>query len=350
MKASLIFIIILFFQVPLSKAPLATGIVCTKDALLPHLSYSFSYDGITCGLGFVDSTKAKHTNPSPMSVPTNDTLDYSDCAQKAWATSLLSQGDDNQKTYDSSRFIIDHCYPYNRLEGIRLGSFFGEAGGALQYISNDPNRWPPFRDWLKKVLYYNLDSNYYCSDVDAILATMQYFNAERGYDRNGALAIVKFLADSHRCPGMIDSNTWSITRSEQYTDWRDSSHSGHINPLDTTLPSLEGLDLQILRGPQFAAVKDAFTPSTKTKLEYFTVSENPFKEETTLRFGLADAEYMKIEIYDLLGNKVYSDSKLFGEGDEEWRIDGKLFERGTLYARLMAMNGEIKTVKLVHEK
>jgi hypothetical protein len=300
----------------------------------------------------INGVMAQVNNPKSAGVPLNDTLDYNDCTQKADATFSLAQGNDNQKTYDSSRYMIDHCAQFNRLDGIGIWSFFGEATGGLQYISDDPNRWPPYRDWLKKVLYYNMDTDYYCADVEAILSSMQYFNAERGLDRNGSLAIIKFLRDSHLCLShyYMDPQVWTQTRTDQYNTWRDTSHSGHINPLDTTLPTLEDLDLQILRGPQYAAVKNAFTPATNKKIEYFTISDNPFKEATTLRFGLSDAEYMKIEIYDVLGNKVYSDSQLFGEGNKEWIIAGKSLPEGVLYARLLTMGGEVKTVKLVHEK
>jgi hypothetical protein len=279
-------------------------------------------------------------------------FDSTDCSDLAWATYYLAGGDDYQKMYDSARYVIEHCYMYNSFPPIHIWGFFGEATSGVQYLSSDPNRWPPYRDWLKKVLYYNMDTSYYCEDVVAISSSMQYFNAERGYDMNGALAILKFLMDSNRCSSFFTdsfNNIWKNTRKAQLNTWRDTSRDPAHNPLDTTLPTLEDLDLQILRGPQYAAVKNAFTPSTNTKLEYLTVSDNPFKNETTLRFGLADAEYMKLEIYDMLRNKIYSDSQLFTGGDEEWRIEGKGILHGALFARLATMGGEVKTVKLMHE-
>jgi hypothetical protein len=311
---------------------------------------AFGHSDITCGLGFVDSLKAKTQNPLPMSIASPDTLDQIECSQKAEATYYLAQTRDNQKTYDSSRYVIDHCAIYTFLFPGHVASFFGEATGALGEISNDPTRWLPYRDWLKKVLYYNMDSDYYCSDVGAIIVSMQYFNAERGVDRNGTLAIIKYLQDSHLCGGhfFMVPWFWTQTRIDQHDYWRDTAKNPQI-PLDTTLPLLEDLNLQILRGPQYAAVKNAFSPSTNNKINYLSVSENPFKEATTLNFELSDAEYMKIEIFDLLGNKIYSDSKLFNGGDEQWQIDGKNLARGSFYARLSTMGGEVKTVKLIHE-
>jgi len=279
----------------------------------------------------------------------NTYLDSSDCAQLQWSTHLLSQGSDFQKMYDSAKYTVEHCAIYD--VSPHIWADFGEATNGLQDLNKDPNRWPQYREWLKKGLYLNVDTNYYCSDVNAILSTMQLFNEVRGLDRNGSLAIIKFLRDSNRCMGwyFMAPQVWTQTRQDQYTTWRDTAKNPKLNPLDTTLPSLEDLDLQVLRGPQYAAVKDAFMPTSITKIRYLNVSENPFKSETTLLFGLADDEYMRVDIYDLLGNKVYSDTKLLGEGDKEWRIDGKSLAGGSLYARLSTMGGEVKTVKLMHE-
>ncbi len=288
----------------------------------------------------------------PLLMAQNSSLDSSECAERAWATYNLSRGTEYQKTYDSSRFVIEYCATFNSFPPLHIWNFFTVASGGAQYLSNDNNRWPVYREWLKKVLYLNPDTNFYCADAEAILTTFQYFNAKRGVDDNGSLAVVKFLLDSNRCLSWLgDVNKhWAETRYYQYQTWRDSVKDEKLTPLDTTLPSIDSLDLGILRGPQFAAVRNGFTPSSLTKIEYLIASENPFKEETTLRFGLADAEYMKIELYDLLGNTVYSDSKLCGEGGGEWRIDGKSLPKGALYVRLVTMGGEVKTVKLVHEK
>lgn len=312
--------------------------------------YSFNtISCITCGLGFVDSTSVSDKTPHLTAAGSNDSFDIEECKALQAALSSIRQSGDNQKMYDSAKYVIEHCAAYKLIPPVRTD--FGIASGGLQDLSNDPNRWPPYREWLKKVLYLNSDTLYYCSDVADILNSFQYFNAERGHDVNGYLAVIKFLQDSHFCLSwsFMDSLKLKSIRSDQYDYWRDTVRNPKLIPLDSTLPSLEELDLQILRGPQYAAVKNAFTPSTKTKLKYLSVSDNPFKEETTLRFGLEDAEYMKIEIFDLLGNKVYSDSKLFNEGESEWRIEGNNLSKGSYYARLSTMGGEIKTVKLVRE-
>ncbi len=344
---------------PAQISPALTG---TSDVThLPNITYSnpspaanqFSFSGVSCGVGF-NNLSNKGKNSQPLSRETTTISDSSECMgiqDRMWN---IAAGGDYQQMDDSSRYAIEHCATYNNLFP-HIWADFGSASTGVQYKSTDPNRFPPFREWLKKVLYLNRDTNYYCHDILAIFQTFTYFNAERGLDQNGALAVAKFLIDSNRCQNLFSdgfNKRWKDTRLDQHQRWRDTVMDSIKTPFatDTTLPTLEDLDLQILRGPQYAAVKDAFTPSKGTKITYLTVSENPFKNETTLRFGLRDAEYMRIDIYDLLGNKVYSDSKLFGEGAEEWKIDGKSLARGSLYARLSTMSGEVKTVKLVHEK
>jgi hypothetical protein len=68
-----------------------------------------------------------------------------------------------------------------------------------------------------------------------------------------------------------------------------------------------------------------------------------------LHFGLLDKEYVKLEIFDLLGKVVYSGGGLFNEGDGSLRIEEKGNPRGQIYARLSTMGGEAMTIKLVKE-
>ncbi|HYM20232.1 MAG TPA: hypothetical protein VEW28_04415 [Candidatus Kapabacteria bacterium] len=265
----------------------------------------------------------------------------------------IAQGNSYQEMYDSGQYNIEHCANANIVPEIWFD--FGTVTTGCQYKSDDPNRWPPYREWLKKVLYLNKDTNYYCEDVQGILACFQHFNDQFGYDDNGALAVIKFLLDSHRCLSFVYMENlgqlWTNTRNLQYQHWKDTVRDQQATPFsqDTILPSLEDRNLQVLRGPQYQAVKDAFTPSNDKKILYLAASENPFTSETTLKFGLSDAEYIKIEIYDLLGNKLYSENKLSGEGANEWKLDGRALPHGSMYARLSTMGADVMTIKLVRE-
>lgn len=292
----------------------------------------------------------------PQSLKDEVVLDSSDCENMLERLHSISQANLYQQMYDSSQFVIEHCAKYIGSYSLKYGipKVFPLASDGCGGKSEDIHRWPPYREWLKKVLYYRTDSIYYCEDVVQILGTVEnYFNDKRGADYNTAAAILKLLVDSNRCSSFFYKKdfglAWYDIRRTQRLNWQDTQINQPLSSLDTTLPSLEEVDLEILRGPQYAAVKTAFTPSTASKITYFTTSQNPFTDETTLRFGLLDAEYMKIEIFDLLGNNLYTENKLFSDKDSHWKIDGKQLPHGGLYARLSTLGGEVSTIKLSKE-
>jgi hypothetical protein len=341
------------------STPTTVTLLGTSDGLLPNITYSVtsggsnplcrtsqsSFSGVTCGVGFGESIKSKDNSLSIMADPVFDSCQF--LQDRMWS---IGQSGNYQVMYDSARIAIEKCGTINGLFP-HIWSDFGVATSGCQYMSKDKARFATYLDWLKKVLYLNPDTFYYCSDVKAMFLAFNWFNDQRGYDINGGLAVMKFLMDSNKCLGIIPdlNKNWADARNEQYQFWKDTVGDWRGKSPDTTLPTLEDLDLEILRGPQYAAVKNAFTPSTSKKIVSLSASENPFTDETTLRFALSDKEYIKVELYDLLGKVVYSDGGLFTEGDGSLRIEGKGIPRGHLYARLSTMGGEVLTIALVKQ-
>lgn len=333
-------------SVPVYYRAIPVGLLLLLTIFLSPSSSKAQRVSISGGNGFDESNK--HTNPIPLSLPSS--ADSDECVALQMDVHGLAQGGSYQKLYDSARYAIEQCALVVGLP-FAIWEDFGGATAGCQYKSDDNNRWPPYREWLKKVLYYSPDSIYYCEDVEAIYSTLQYFNAERGNDVNGMLAILQFMKDSSRCLSFFNhlEEDWAYLRHQQFVYWSDTVR----NPLntsktqDTVLPSLEDLDLQILRGPQYAAVKNAFSPSNSAeKILSLQASENPFTDATTLIFRLANAEYMRVDLYDELGKPLYSDTHLYGEGTNEWLIPGGQLPHATIYARLSAMNGNVRTIKL----
>jgi hypothetical protein len=78
---------------------------------------------------------------------------------------------------------------------------------------------------------------------------------------------------------------------------------------------------------------------------------NPFIKETTLEFTLNRMSYVSLAVYDELGRLVwaYPGSSLEA-GMHQVHLDGSILPGGTLYARIATGFGEVKTVKLVHDK
>ncbi|MFI5265093.1 MAG: T9SS type A sorting domain-containing protein, partial [Candidatus Kapaibacterium sp.] len=82
-----------------------------------------------------------------------------------------------------------------------------------------------------------------------------------------------------------------------------------------------------------------------------TSNPNPFTADAKLRFELNRMSYVTIEVFDLLGNKVYgSAGQSYEAGRYEIVLDGKTLPHGTLYARISTGFGEVKTVKLIHQE
>jgi hypothetical protein len=84
----------------------------------------------------------------------------------------------------------------------------------------------------------------------------------------------------------------------------------------------------------------------------FSAFPNPSFSETTLMFTLNHTSYVTIVVYDELGRLVWGDGKgsSLEAGTHVIHLDGSALPSGTLYARIATGFGEVKTVKLVHEK
>ena len=78
---------------------------------------------------------------------------------------------------------------------------------------------------------------------------------------------------------------------------------------------------------------------------------NPFSAKTTISYTHTHDGPVKIEIYNLLGNKVKTVLNEFeAAGDHKASFNATDIPSGTLYARISTGFGEVKTVRLVHEK
>ncbi|MDP4221279.1 MAG: hypothetical protein Q8896_12660, partial [Bacteroidota bacterium] len=228
-------------------------------------------------------------------------------------------------------------------------SVFLDVGSTNSFRSNDLHRFKECREWLKKVLYYSLDSDFYCADVSQMLSTFRWFNDQRGDDERGALAVLYFLVKTNRCPratAYYDTATIPGGWRDIYSKWHDTISDGNMTPFDSTLPSLEDLDLSILRGQ--SSVHSDFA-AHRSAIASLIASDNPFTEETRLQIEVNESLFLKLEIFDILGNKVYSDAKYCDSGEISWPIEGKDLPRGMLYARVSTISGEVQTIKLRHK-
>lgn len=306
----------------------------------PKHSGYYTFTDIYCSSGTGEIAKKGDLNP--LFFPITDTNICNALSNKFQS---LGGGGQYQQAYDTARSYIEHCaglsYSYSAFE------FIGDYNSQRD---TSRFRFDEYREWLKNVLYLNTDSSYYCADVFQILETFGWFNDVRGKDIKGALAVDSFLVKSGKCPASskyIDSINIPAGWREIYNEWLDTLQNPSLTPFDSTLPTLEDLDLGILRGQNGAHLLPI---SNSSIIGSLIASENPFTNETSLRIELNDAALLKLEIYDVLGKRLYSDSKFFEAGNENWSIEGKDLPHVQMYARVSTLSGEVKTIKLQHIK
>ncbi|MEP7235264.1 MAG: hypothetical protein ABI778_08210 [Ignavibacteriota bacterium] len=245
--------------------------------------------------------------------------------------------------YDSLRKYIELCAN----DPLSFHAFTSTTADVQEYPKGDTTRFDRYRDWLISVLNLNtMDPFYFCGDLEAIMGTYAY---GKWKIPNAGIAIMEYLLTNPYCnsEGLRDMYNNSIR--SRHDSWKTRHDDGNMTPEDTVLPSLEKLGLDFLPKND---VHGPVSPLPSQHLIAFSASENPFRNETKLRFALNRMAYVTIDIFDELGRPFYGTGtgRTFETGDHELVVDGASLPSGTLYARISTGFGEVKTVKLVHEK
>jgi hypothetical protein len=239
-----------------------------------------------------------------------------------------------KEIYDTLRLYIESCAAKDN-DSYSAFSPLSAAAGVLSQA--DPTLLDNYRDWLISVLYLNTtNSAYYCNCLYSMTTT---YTSQGEYARfiNAPLAILQYFMTTGRCNGA------GIV--QQYQDGIDYRRR---HGQDTTVPPLDSIGLG------FLLHQNAVNPSLPLPKEYlvsFTSNPNPFKQETTLEFLLNRMAYIAVDVYDVLGHKVWGSDhgSVMDAGVHQIRIDGAGMSSGTYYARISTGFGEVKTVKLVKE-
>jgi hypothetical protein len=284
------------------------------------------------------SQENKPIDQSPQSMVTLDCQELPDLADSYF------QSENYKKAYDTIRYGLENCS--NVKDYWRN---FSIARTSVQYMSDDNQRFVDFREWLKKVLYYNTtDSNWWCADVDALMNTFIYFEG-RGWDFLGSLAVINYIKESGRCRNWYSQSVLDEMYSEgmkyAYEAWRDSVKDSIATPFDSTLPTLEELNLGILRGPN-----EAVGRTHDYRFGELIAVRNPFNDVLDLKYRLIKNGLVKVDVLDILGRSIYSEGQGYKpEGEHTLSIQTNNLSSGTYYVRLSTPSGEIKTVKLIKE-
>lgn len=254
-----------------------------------------------------------------------------------------------QKEYDTLKKFVELCANVKVLTGKGEIGFLG-LDGATQYRNSDPNRFIEYRDWLKTVLYLNLDTIYYCSAVRSIWYTFNY-NPPLDRDYRAMMAILKYTHDSGKC-NLAFSNFDEIygnLRELDYELWVDTVMDSIATPYDTTtLPTIDDLDMSILRGPQNSV--SPIAGETQRRLSFVTAERNPFTDEVALKVELNSSTLLRLDIFDELGRSVYGEGLGYKQkGDHRFSVDGKNWSSGAYFARISTSSGEVRTIKMIKQ-
>lgn len=253
------------------------------------------------------------------------------------------QGGMYQAAYDLHKHYIEKCYaePKSYLA-------FSRLTGENAARSDDWNRFIEHREFLKKVLYYNIDTLYYCYDIQGIIGTMGYFDSVRGSDNNGGIAIREYIIESGKCPffDIVFAVAIENLKKGRHQVWKDTVTDPLLTPEDTTIPTLEDLSLGIFRGKP-TSVSPAMS---ERYLGELTATRNPFTDVLEPKYRLETGAMVRIDVYDLLGRAVYSEGQGYkAEGEHVLSLQSKSWASGSYYVRLSSPSGEVRTVKVVKQ-
>ena len=271
-----------------------------------------------------------------------------------------------QKAYDTTRLFIERCYDQRPSSGWL--SIFGKIGGAASGLSGQNHEiWPNYRQWLKKVLYYNLDTEYYCADLSEIWGTFQAYNSDSLSEYRALtdrLAVLRYIIESGKCPALAhdfsspyeaypDSmSIWDMQLQDRRKLWEDSLRSLGIDPstrtMDSTLPNIDDLGLGLLRGKP-SSVTGASQQAGPSLLSVSALN-NPFNRDLDLTVDMGREALVTVEMFDLLGNAVQLTGMKYmlkQSGPQRITVPVGSLVPGTYYLRVSTDWGDVRTVKVV---
>jgi hypothetical protein len=260
-----------------------------------------------------------------------------------------------QQDYDTLKKFIEICPNYPQ-----SWRAFSVLAGAAQNV-NGPDDAVMFQlqAWLESVLYLNTtDPEYFCQCVEAMplpdLADSTPALGQLGTDRG--LALDRWLLQHTTCDTAALRADYDNGRKEQYYLHSYDSMHGNLYPLDTTLPTMQQLGLDTLLDRHFLYSVGEQPISMITNA---TASPNPVSTGTVITFGISQEAYVKINIFDILGEPVSGGrvpgsggegfEGLFAPGNHEVPLSLQGLPSGTYFARILTAYGNVATVKLVKE-
>lgn len=307
-------------------------------------SSAFTYGGVFCG-GTLTTPKDGKNDVSITSFPSDQIQRCNEMF--AVGRGMAQAAGWRKQGYDTLKAFVEKCAPDTNFRGTQQA--FTGMNGAIQYMGGEMTRYLEYREWLKSVLYLNtVDPGYYCAAVEAIMFT---YMRDGTYTHNfpAQLAILQYLLESGKCDKDILLQYYKETRDMQRKTWADTTTvDTNLVKMDTTLPTLEDLDLEILRGPQQGSVPSE-TYASPALLEV-RATTNPFTSSTEIEYTLGRTAQVEISVYNALGQAIWSQPFGAVRDARTHHISiGSDLQPGTYFLRVATLTGDVRTLKLVKQ-
>ena len=320
----------------------------TYSAFHPNTFFSLqTFSGISCGTGWGGGDVAKNSKNTTLAIQDDSS---SNCTNMYFNGYFASKSREWQQAFDSLTRFIDSCPnnphapdAFSQISGAVAG-IYGPTGGTYRAT---------FLAWLESVLYLNTSDSYFCSDVEVMSSAMPLpaDTAPGTYSReiNIPLAVLRWLIQNTTCDTPQLAQEYDRGRETQLEQWGNNTTAYKLDttllPLDSIQPGLQEL---LEKHFLYADVSERRGPDIITNA---TASPNPLNTGTVISFGISKEAYVKIEVFDLLGNRVSSSGfeSLFEPGNKAVPISLQGLPAGTYFARIVTAYGEVQTLKLVKD-
>jgi|GEM_PF-3530798 len=279
-----------------------------------------------------------------------DTLSSYQCDYLSNRETLIRDGGDYQKAYDTAKLYLTLCYNQHYSEGMFSNASADVDAIAHAYNAGDTTVYDIFREWLKSVLYLRMDSSWYCADVFEIVHTFMHYPGH-GHYLNAMEAITRYILENNRCDsewsGLFKEGIHWPSAIQDW--WSDTVRDSLTEPRpDTTVPSIDSIGLSILSGPQAGVEPSPIAPG-QSQFSGLYVTENPFTNTTAIKFTLADYGLVTFQLFDVLGHAVTTNGigQVLYPGAHEFDIDGSKLAPGNYIARVAFHDGDVQSIMVV---
>jgi hypothetical protein len=320
----------------------------TLDLRAAHIKFTTPTHTPSADTWFDVFCGSERALPPPPKGAEAQSYDTESCDQ-SYKTGLADFRGNYVRSYDTLKAFIQRCPTHPKAPhsfGLMIGDVAHGGNGPL------PEALFIFRAWLISAFAWNPhDPTYFCADVETIMQTFGTKDTSwwvQNDVQNRGLSVLYWLIHNPLCTNYSDSQGYTNGRGSQRETWFNTQDTNEV-PLDTTIYSMHDLGLDSVL--KYAAMLGVHSNNMPDIISSAIASPNPMKNGTLITFSTSREAFVKIEVFDLLGNKVATNGfeGIVEHGTHSIPISLGTLSRGSYYARITTTYGEAQTVKLIKE-